>query len=203
MEAKKAILISSLILFIAGICSTLMADALTGFYTMVASGDQDFGGAFNWPVPGMIESRLGPHGLPVLSATGIDAGSGDPSFFRTVHWQGTFTLENADQIVLFLQADDDVWIFVDGVLVAENHHGYTSNTSANVSAGVHSIDVFYGDRFQVYDAIQLISSVPLFPIPEPTTICLFGFGVLSLARRKKRAYVKIKIERDKNRMLLP
>lgn len=52
----------------------VQADALTGLYTQVALGDPDFSGGFNAGGPlahGLVQSQLGPNGLPVLSATGI------------------------------------------------------------------------------------------------------------------------------------
>ncbi|MGA2173105.1 MAG: PEP-CTERM sorting domain-containing protein [Sedimentisphaerales bacterium] len=236
------------------------ADALTGFYTQVAEGDTDFdGGAVSRRplavgytlVPGMINSQLGPDGLPVLSTAGINAGLGtssdmnstthellwwsagddpyvsldqnpvridpmplksqtnlytlldnlyqnlvnfyptgqtsDSSYFSTVNWQGTFTMASAGQIELTLQVDDDAWIFIDGILAAEDHYGYISDTSTNVSAGTHSIDVFYDDRFQGLDQIVLTSSVPLSPVPEPATLLLLSLGIPALVKFRRRA----------------
>lgn len=48
------------------------ANALTGFYTQVAAADPDFGsGAGSILANGLVQSQLGPDGLPVLSAAGI------------------------------------------------------------------------------------------------------------------------------------
>jgi hypothetical protein len=134
--------------------------------------------------PVQIDSMPLNFGFPLLNwyPTGQTS---DSSFFRTVHWQGTFTLADAEQIALTLQVDDDGWIFIDGTLVAEDHYGYVSNTSTNMSAGTHSIDVFYDDRFPVYDEIIFTSSIPLTPIPEPATICLLGLGGLAVMRRQR------------------
>jgi len=114
--------------------------------------------------------------------------TGDNNFFRTVQWQGTFNLGTAGSISLYLQADDDAWAFIDGTLVAEDHYGYVSNTSTALSAGTHSIELFYDDRFPVYDQIVFTSSVPLSPVPEPTSMTLLvGSTLLLLARRSRRA----------------
>ncbi len=91
--------------------------------------------------------------------------TGDSSYFRSVHWQGTFTLTSAGSNTLFLQADDDVWVFIDRTLVAEDHYGSTSNSKTAVSAGSHLIDVFYNDRFTGFDQIVFTSSIPLSPVP--------------------------------------
>lgn len=141
-------------------------------------------------------------GLPIINWQLIGHAD-DPDIFHTVHWQGTFTLENDDQIVLLLQADEDTRVFIDGVLAAENHCGRTSNISTDLSAGTHVMDVFYGDHLTVFDQIVFKCSELLSPVSEPAAICLLGFGVLNLVSRRKRAYIRIKAERDKKCMPLP
>ena len=213
----------------------VQADALTGLYTQVALGDPDFGGgshAGSTLGTGLVQSQLGPDGLPVLSAAGISrlgtssdmnptthellwwsAGwdpyvsldsisvvtdtmplnfgypnmnwystgqTGDQNFYRTVHWEGTFNMASAGQVSLTMGIDDDVWVFIDGTMVLEDHYGYDTSTSTAMSAGKHSIDMFYDDRFPDFNAIRFTSSVPLSPVPEPGTIILFVPGVVSL-----------------------
>jgi hypothetical protein len=211
------------------------ADSLTGLYTQVAFGDPDFSGGYNAGgtlATGMVQSQLGPDGLPVLSAAGISrlgtssdmnpttdellwwspgvdpyvsldqipvqtnpmpmnygfpnpwyptGQTSDQNFYRTVHFEGTFNLASAGSIALTLQVDDDAWLFIDGTLAAEDHYGYTSNTSTPMSAGTHRMDVFYDDRFPQYDEMTLSSSVPLSPVPEPGTVTLFIAGFISLS----------------------
>jgi hypothetical protein len=221
------------------------ADALTGYYTAVAVGDPDFYGGVNAPTisvmgNGNVQSKLGPNGLPVLSASGISlfgtssdmnpvthellwwsAGAdpfvshdpipvqinsdpmnfgypnvnwyvtgqtGDQNFYRSVHWQGTFNMASAGPISLFLQDDDDTWLFIDGNLVTECHYNAV-NPSPTMSAGAHSIDIFYDDRMPVYNQFVFSSSVPMSPIPEPGAMTLLAFGAFCLlssrARRQK------------------
>jgi hypothetical protein len=106
--------------------------------------------------------------------------SGDSSYYRTVHWEGTFSLGSASSITLsFPSLDDDAWVFVDGSLVLEDHYGYPASASPAYAAGTHSIDIFYDDRIPVFDAIQFTSSVPLSPVPEPDTLALFVAGVVT------------------------
>lgn len=77
-------------------------------------------------------------------------------------------MKTAGSVALSLAVDDDTWVFIDGTLVTENHYGYLSNVSVPVSSGTHVVDLFYDDRFQVYDAVQFSSSVPLLAV-EPVT----------------------------------
>jgi hypothetical protein len=110
----------------------------------------------------------------------------DQNFYRTVQWQGTFTMATAGSINLYLQVDDDAWLFIDGTLVAEDHYGYTSNTSTPMALGTHSINLFYDDRFPSYDSVIFSSSVPLSPVPEPSIITLFISGAILLLTSKAR-----------------
>jgi len=222
----------------------VQADALTGLYTQVALGDPDFYGGANAGGPlahGLVQSQLGPDGLPVLSATGISrlgtssdmnatthellwwsAGAdpyvspdqipvnidsmplnfgyplqnwyptgqtSDQSFFRTVHWEGTFNLASAGSLSLFLQTDDDGWLFIDGTLTTEYHYGdATAPVNTTASAGLHRIDLFYDDRAPTLDQVIFSASVPLSPVPEPgpVAVSILGLGVLMARSRQGR-----------------
>src|SRR5215472_15719889 len=214
----KAVLFA-LVLAVFTLAISAPASSLTGYYTQVAVGDPDFGGGTNVGgdilSTGLIQSQLGPNGLPVLSAAGVarlgtssdmnpttqellwwspgfdpyvsldtnavqsnsmpfsygypktdwypTGHTDDNDFFRTVQWQGTFTLANAGSITLSLSVDDDAWVFIYGTLVAEDHYGYASNTTNAMCAGQHTIIVFYDDRIPVYSQISFTSSVALSP----------------------------------------
>ena len=214
--------------------------ALTGFYTQVAVGDPDFGSAPEILPTGLVQSQLGPNGLPVLSAAGITTlgtsdinlatdellwwtpggrdpyvsgdlnpvevdslpmsfgypnpwyptgQSGDGSYFRSVHWEGTFDLATAGSISLDVSVDDDSWIYIDGTLVNEDHYGFESDTTTALLAGGHNIDIFYDDRQPVYDSFNLTSSVTLSPVPEPGAASLFAagaFGLLACGWRRQK-----------------
>lgn len=113
--------------------------------------------------------------------------TGDQNFFRSVHWEGTFNMATAGQISLSMSVDDDVWVFIDGKLVTEDHYGTVANPSPTESAGTHSIDIFYDDRFPVYDQFAFSSSVAISPVPEPGTFGLLAAGALSLLVWKRRS----------------
>lgn len=66
----------------------VQADMLTGLYTQVALGDPDFYGGANAGGPlahGLVQSQLGPDGLPVLSAAGITRLGTGPDMNATTH----------------------------------------------------------------------------------------------------------------------
>ncbi|HTR42676.1 MAG TPA: hypothetical protein VMH87_13775 [Pseudomonadales bacterium] len=241
-QRGKVLLIA--LLALGGFTLHAQTSALTGYYTQVAAGDPDFGSGpdAGWILPnGLVQSQLGPDGLPVLSASGMTTlgtsdmnqtthellwwspGQQDPyvshdlnpvevdtlpmsfgypnpwyptgqnsdsSYFRTVHWQGTFDLATAGPISLNVSVDDDSWIYIDGNLANEDHYGFTEDTTTDLSAGVHSINIFFDDRQPVYDGFNLTSSVPLSPVPEPGVVTLFAAGALGLLvcgwRQQKR-----------------
>jgi hypothetical protein len=101
----------------------------------------------------------------------------DNTYYRTVRWEGTFNMASAGQISLSLAVDDDVWVFIDGILANEDHYGFSSNSVTAVSAGTHSIEMFYDDRIPVNDQITFSSSVPLSPVPEPGGCVIVMTGV--------------------------
>jgi len=88
----------------------------------------------------------------------------DDNFYRTVEWQGTFKTAKGGSISLNVSLDDDAWVFIDGTLVAEDHYGYTSNTTTAMSPGMHTITIFYDDRQPIYNAMYFTSSVPFTPV---------------------------------------
>jgi hypothetical protein len=138
------------------------------------------------PIPVQVDSMPMVFGYP--NAWNVTGQSSDSSYFRSVHWQGTFNLGSAGPISLTMSVDDDAWLFIDGTLAMEDHYGYTANANPTMSAGTHSIDIFYDDRFPVNDAFNLSSSVALSPVPEPGAITLFaaGAGLLACAKRRQR-----------------
>jgi PEP-CTERM motif len=238
-QAPPAAVIILLIASLTLGCFSLHAQpsALTGYYTQVAAGDPDFNSAPEILPTGMVQSQLGPNGLPVLSASGISTlgtsdinpatdellwwspgkqdthvsydlnpvevdtlpmnfgypnpwyptgQTGDNNYFRTVHWEGTFDLATAGSISLSQQVDDDAWLFIDGTLVNEDHYGYSDSTTTSLSAGVHSINIFFDDRQPVYDQYLLTSSVTLSPVPEPGSIALFVAGACGMLVYRRR-----------------
>ena len=119
--------------------------------------------------------------------------SDDESYFRTVEWEGTFNLATDDSISLDLSVDDDAWIFIDGTLVNEDHYGTTSDTTTDLLAGDHTINIFYDDRIPEFDQFDLTSSVTLSPVPEPGVISLSAagaFGLLVCGWRRQKSLAR-------------
>lgn len=76
---------------------------------------------------------------------------GDPYHF-TVHWTATLLAPEADEYLLRVASDDDSWVFVDEELVLDNggvHEFSTVEGRPRLSAGEHSLEIFYAERYTV------------------------------------------------------
>jgi len=118
----------------------------------------------------------------------------DLTYFRSVHWEGTFVTPASGQITLSLGSDDDSWVFIDGKLAIDDGGvkglDFVPNTITGLSAGTHTIDIFYDDRYPTDAGIEFNSSVTLSatPVPEPgglslaLVVGLVGFGAATWRR---------------------
>jgi fibro-slime domain-containing protein len=76
----------------------------------------------------------------------------DATLMRTAHWKGTIVAPSTGSLSFSGSADDDLWVFMDGALVVDNGgvKSFQTPVAQNVAitAGSHTIDIFYADRSQ-------------------------------------------------------
>src|SRR5690349_16869873 len=134
----------------------------------------------------------------VLGGPGFASGffpNGNPddgSGFRAVHWTGNF-LVGAGGAHLTLSADDDAFLFLNGNLAMDNGGvkaiGLAQTTTADLAAGNYVVDLFFADRHHTESGIAFSCEGCLDPVPEPTTLLLFGTtlaGVGAMVRRRMK-----------------
>lgn len=109
----------------------------------------------------------------------------------TAEFQGTLTLGSAGTLTFNLESDDDAFLYVDGALVDSDAGVHSMPTmplvgSSNLSAGAHTVTLFYDDRDQVAAGINfsmsstMPASVTPIATPEADTLSLLGLGLAGL-----------------------
>jgi fibro-slime domain-containing protein len=115
-------------------------------------------------------------------------GTGDAPSLQTAIFTGTFDLATQSNVVFDLGADDDAYLYVDGNLIAGlggvHANDVLPTTAAKLSAGPHTIQLFYADRNTVNASLNFsLDSTGITPVPELSTwaMILAGFAGLALA----------------------
>jgi hypothetical protein len=180
--------------------SALGPDGLPVVTTPVGINDVGADNQITWWSPALnsnvTETGTGTINLPYSSNMYApnSTGGDDETFFETAFFKGNFTLSAPGTVTFSLGSDDDSFIYVDGVLIGQNPgvHGVTnvSFTSAELPAGLNSIEVFYADRENTgaflslsLETTGIIITPPPNGVPEPSTwaMMLVGFAGLGFA----------------------
>jgi hypothetical protein len=75
-------------------------------------------------------------------------GAEDPAPFA-VHWRGWVALSEAQLLTMYLGSDDDAWVLIDDVMVADQggvHLLEDRSYTTALDAGLHRIDIYTAER---------------------------------------------------------
>lgn len=129
---------------------------------------------------------------------GTGSGNGGTNGFQAATISATLNAGSTEQISFNIGADDMAFAFLDGQVVCDlgGVHADTAGTctSSVISAGPHSLEVFFVDINEYQSGLTFgvnTQDVTLTPppaaTPEPATLTMLGAGLVGVAVRKRRA----------------
>jgi fibro-slime domain-containing protein len=125
------------------------------------------------------------------NSTGTDNTGG---FEETAILSGDFFLASAGSVNFTIAADDDAFVYIDGLLVADLggiHATESLNFTPSLGAGWHTIEIFYADQDEVAATLAFNDGgTPISATPEPGSLALLGTGVLGLAGAVRRRMMR-------------
>ncbi len=126
-------------------------------------------------------------------------GGNDNSGFQAAHLFGTINAPTTEDISFSLASDDMAFVYIDGNLVCSDGgvHAVTTGTCTTLSAvtaGDHTFDLFFVDinnsQSTLEFGITTKGVTTTAATPEPSTIVMFGTGLLSAAGIVRRRFTR-------------
>lgn len=181
-----------------------------GFSTPTAAGDVTGSNVLEWWTPGSYDSGHnvvtsdGQADLDVSSTIGSptnmfppdSTGNNNTTDEETAILSGGFNLAAPGTVTFSIAADDDAFIFVDGMYegglggIHAIGSSFNTFTTGTLGAGAHTIEIFYADQDEVAASLAFSSPVSITPTPEPGSLALLGTGILAIGGTIRRRMMR-------------